>query len=264
MIFHGRHVSMLLSCRLSRPLLTQSRRYDITRRNLLTSPVEPPLTMTERPCGVVLAEDALYAENSWKTVCENRFPNVHGMSFRNFSWPLSAKEELDMDFALAEMSRDLSSNPQTLLIARGPWLSWMALFYLESLPLAGLVLVDPLPLDHVSFVNQMELAYAQHQDSIDYQLFQEYSEHWSHWTLQLEPGAVPMLVVSTTSKSVWRKAAQATADRHSGPVHGAVPVVELMDVTSKRRQSAVEAEQESTYGELVVDALADWMEDRVL
>ena len=227
--------------------------------------------MTERPCPVILAEDSLYSDQSWTPVCEERFPNVHGMPYQQFSWS-STDTTIDMDAALSELSRDLStssisSSPQTVLIARGPWMSWMALFYLESLPLAGLVLVDPLPLDHVNFVNQMELAYAQHKDSIDYRLFQEYSEHWSHWTLQLEPGAVPMLVVSTVSKSGWRKAAQATADRHSGSVHGAVPVVELIiDTTTKtrvRRAEAAEPES-STYQERVVDTLADWIQDRVL
>jgi hypothetical protein len=242
---------------------------DFARRLVVTTPFNPPPHTTERPCQIVLAQDAACTDVfSWKGVCENRFPDVHGMPFQYFSWSDQLTSVFDMDSALSELRRDFSraditnaGGSQTVLIARGPWMSWISLFYLESLPLAGLILVDPLPLDHQNYVNQFELLYQNYKTSKEYNLYQDYMQHWDHWSLNIEPGAVPMIIVSSKPRGVWKKAAQTTADRHTGNVYGAVPVIEL-PYTARNKRKGVESEEE--YAEQVVDVLADWVIDRVL
>ena len=65
-------------------------------------------------------------------------PEKHGMCYRHFS--LAQDDAVDFDAALSQMKHDLSMNgANTVFVTRGPWMSWMASFYLESLPLAGLV-----------------------------------------------------------------------------------------------------------------------------
>jgi hypothetical protein len=104
-----------------------------------------------------------------------------------------------------------------VLVTRGPWMSWQATFYLESLPLAGLVMIDPMQLDDQNGINQFELQYEklQLQQTVQYQLYQEYREHWDHWTLKLEPGSVPMLILYTQDRPGYKRCAENTALRHS-------------------------------------------------
>lgn len=133
-------------------------------------------------------------------------------------------------------------------------MSWLAQFYLESLPLAGLVMIDPMPLDMQHFVNQFELQYTNHKDSPEYRMFQDFAQHWDHWSLKLEPGAVPMLIAITKPRSVWEKAAKATAARQEGGRFGPVPICKLI----QKKQN------EDFYLENVVDEFADWIQERVL
>ena len=99
-------------------------------------------------------------------------------------------------------------------------MSWMASFYLESLPLAGLVMVDPMQLDDMNGLNQFELQYEKLglKDSFQYKLYQEYAEHWDHWTLKLEPGSVPMMIMYTNVRPGYKRCAENTAIRHGDNV----------------------------------------------
>lgn len=200
-----------------------------TKRCILSAAVEPPLesTVAERPCTIVLAEDPIY-ERSWKSTFQTKFPNEYGTSFASFK--CSAET---VDHALQEMKSDFAYLPCVVLMARGPWISWITQFYLESMPLAGLIMVDPLPLDDQHGANQFKLLYEELNltQSREYRFFQEMSEHWGHWTLKLEPGSIPMMIVTTTGREEFRQGAQATATRHSARNGNLktdnVPVVEL-------------------------------------
>ena len=48
---------------------------------------------------------------------------------------------------------------------------------------------------------------------LEYRLFQDFVQHSDHWTLRLEPAAVPTLVLSTLPS--WHSYAVDTAARHS-------------------------------------------------
>lgn len=194
----------------------------------MTEAVEPPPHVTESPLSVVLAEDEGFYPSSWHEAFTTQIPEQYGMSFRQFSF---GPDTSTYDAALQEIKRDLSTphhdGANTILVTRGPWMSWMASFYLESLPLAGLVMVDPMQLDDMNGINQFVLQYEKLglQNSQQYKMYQEYAEHWDHWTLKLEPGAVPMMVMYTNVRPGYKRCAENTAIRHGG--EDVVPVVKM-------------------------------------
>jgi hypothetical protein len=144
--------------------------------------------------------------------------------------------------------------PHAVLIARGPWMCWMAQFYLEDLPLAGLVMIDPLPLDDMNGINQFELVYEKkgldkcNAGTAEFAMFQDYVNHKR--ALQLEPGVVPMLVLHTILRPAFKCAADNTARRHSDPngPFGSVPVLTL----------------DCPEEEAIIDLISEWIDDRVL
>ena len=222
------------------------------RRSHMTESVDPPANVTERPGTLILAEDSNlgmlvdFNSNSnnnnlptrslsWYSLFTQQFPVRYGIPVAK--WALSASS-LSFDDALNEMKTDFrsSSLSQPILVARGPWVCWLAQFYLESLPLAALVLVDPLPFgtnteacrmyenlhqSHVSATANTAAASTNTAASddnnqthpLEYRLFQDYVQHSEHWTLRLEPAAVPTLVLSTLPS--WYTYAVDTAARHS-------------------------------------------------
>jgi len=214
-------------------------------RTLLTEAVEPPVDVTERPCTLILAEDSNYgvldpagkhaSDCSWSQVFTQQFPAQYGIPVTQ--WSLSPSSGAAFDDALSEMKADLESSriAQPILVARGPWVSWLAQFYLESLPLSALILVDPLPFGESTEACQMyESLHKQNiiegEMPMEYRLFQDYVQHGNHWTLQLEPAAVPTMVLSTIP--AWFELASATAARHSddtGSTSTNVPVKKICD-----------------------------------
>ncbi|GAX10679.1 hypothetical protein FisN_14Lh190 [Fistulifera solaris] len=187
----------------------------LIRRNLLTLMEEPALTslVPERPCTIVLAEDEGFNSQSWNT-WRPSLVQEHGFSFAQCS--ITAND--DFDAALRELSNDLSHGiaPHVVLLSRGPMISWLAQFYLESLPLQGLIMVDPLPLDHGESVQALEhYYYATTSESLS--LFNDYVEHYAHWTMRLEPGSVPMMILATQNDNdIYWKGALRTKERHDG------------------------------------------------
>jgi hypothetical protein len=173
---------------------------------------EPVLTslVPERPCTIVLAEDEGFYAQSWNT-WRSTLVHEHGFSFAQ----ISVTATHDFDAALRELSSDLShlGTHDAVLLSRGPMISWLAQFYLESLPLQGLIMVDPLPLDHGDSVQALERYYAT--TSASRSLFHDYVEHYAHWTMKLEPGSVPMMILATQLDSdVYWKGALRTKERH--------------------------------------------------
>jgi hypothetical protein len=119
-------------------------------RSLVTSVVSPPIdTPLERPETMVLIESNLYKQQ-WRSSFSLFYPS-RGIQFASIDITASNHEQDETTTTLESMeqtlSRDISSlseSAYTILIARGPIQSLVAQYYLESLPLAGLVLVDPL------------------------------------------------------------------------------------------------------------------------
>jgi hypothetical protein len=159
-----------------------------------------------------LAEDEGFYSQSWNT-WRSTLVDEHGFSFAHLS--ITAD---DFDAALRELSNDLSHliAPHTVLLSRGPMISWLAQFYLESLPIKGLIMVDPLPMDHGESVQALERHYAT--SSASFSLFHDYVEHYAHWTMKLEPGSVPMMILTTPQidNDIFGKGALRTKVRHEG------------------------------------------------
>jgi hypothetical protein len=147
------------------------------------------------------------------------------------------------------MKLDLRGIPHAVLIARGPWMCWMAQFYLEDLPLAGLVMIDPLPLDDRNGINQFELVYAKNglESNKEFVIFQDFMNN--ERSLQLEPGIVPMLVLHTILRPAFKRSADNTARRHSDPngPFGSVPML-MLDCPDEE----------------AIDLISEWIDDRVL
>jgi hypothetical protein len=138
----------------------------------------------------------------------------------------------------------LVSLPNIVLITRGPIVSLVAQYYLESLPLAGLVMVDPIlyPFPKLQFKR------GSMQDAFMKGVLAEKETR----PLKLEPGVVPMLIFRSMVDPIFEKAAEAVALRHSDPdgAFGKVPVYDI-SVTDEAALMAI-------------DVVSDWIDDRVL
>lgn len=201
------------------------RHQQIGRYLSLTPVIDPPIDKPERPCTLVLAEDSyLNGNRSWSESFST-LPADFGVPFTQ-----QTTSGDTLDGVLLEMKQDLETIAQPILVTRGPWTSWMAQFYLEGMPLAGLIMVDPLMLDQQHSCEQYETLVVE-KSVQESKLFQEFCAHWDHWALQLEPGAVPMQVVSTAPTWSWQfEQATETALRHGNGEFGKVPVVEAADL----------------------------------
>ena len=100
----------------------------------------------ESPGVIALMESSFYRD-AWSKSFASIFPNrgVHSLSVDVFS-DLSSYSTVSESFAQmhAELATDLSPHAEVTLVARGPLPCLVAQYYLESLPLSGLILVDPL------------------------------------------------------------------------------------------------------------------------
>ncbi|CAB9517968.1 expressed unknown protein [Seminavis robusta] len=261
-------------------------------RNVVTLLEEPPLDspIPERPCTVALVQDSLYGPAStslWKAQLRSLVPTEFGMSFANLD--LSHEQEKQQGLlALDALQSDLlqMETPQVVLIARGPLVSWWAQLYLESFSLAGLVLVDPLvPVGDTGMGTVIDA------DAATNQAFQyvadEARKNGSSNYLQnisslffskkrqrgllLEPGAVPMMVLST--HPFLSEPAQQTAERHrivydgqdredpSNPMFhlGDVPVISMDLGEDNAGGSRVDPLQQCFR-----DTIGPWIENQVL
>lgn len=211
--------------------------WQYSRRFLLTKAIEPPANVVERPCTIILAQDSNLDDitpkcggnarpvQSWSEKFSQRFPVDYGIPVTE--WSLGATTSVtSFDGALTEMKKDLvgSSIVQPIFVARGPWISWMVQFYLESLPLSALILVDPIPFGEDTEACRLYERQLKGQDKLDsssclnsrpveYHLFQDYVEHADHWTLRIEPAVIPILVLTTIPS--LREYGERTAARHS-------------------------------------------------
>ena len=104
----------------------------------------------ERPETMVLVESSLY-KGSWEEAFTAFFTS-QGMHFASLNITTTSDGSGttlgSIEQTLAHDLSDLSESAYTVLVARGPIQSLVAQYYLESLPLVGLVLVDPLILQN--------------------------------------------------------------------------------------------------------------------
>jgi hypothetical protein len=174
-------------------------------------------------------EDRTIYKDSWHESFQSTIPRDYGMSFASISVP----EGYSFDQMLGELKHDLPTIHDAVLVARGPLSSWCSQFYLESFPLQGLVMVDPVQTDQFQGA-EMKLLFPEVVSSRN--STQEELEYWHDLIkeaqsreLKLEPNAVPMLVINSLDHETFRLAAHAVAKRHSDDegTFGDVPVKEL-------------------------------------
>ena len=214
-----------------------------SKRNLFSEVSEVPFDslQPERPISIILAEDVGLYDRSWHSSFAERLPKEYGIQSCRFRMDESLTS---FDLGLQELQQDVSSFIDAVFVARGPWMSWMAQFYLESLPFKGLVMVDPIQLDgdDAYGIEQFQRLYKENdlESSQQYRMFLEYTEHWGHWSLKLEPGSVPMMVMHTiTNRPELKSCAEYTALRHTvcgGDSDDPVPVYDasLEDLDHER------------------------------
>jgi hypothetical protein len=204
-------------------------------RRLLVSTVDPPLhsDILERPCTVLLVEDRNVYQTSWREAFQDKIPKEYGMSFGYLELPTAPKS---VDEGLKEMNTELPAFHDAVLVARGPFVSWYAQFFLESFPLKGLVLVDPLCFDRVRgdeqdlATNRLERDLQDHglESAREFQQLQAIYNGLETRKLKLEPNAVPMRVFQTLPDPGYASAAVETAERHSDP-DGPFGIVSVRD-----------------------------------
>lgn len=185
------------------------------RRWRMTDIKEPPLDckVLEKPCTLLLLEDPWVSKSSWKDSFAEQVPKSYGMSFASVevSW-----EEGGVEGAIQELKQDLSQVPDALLVARGPFSCWSAAFYLESFPLLGLIMVDPIQFDEEDPVATEKFfadgwGFQVHENPTLKLLLEESQTR----TLRLEENAVPMSIYQTSTGLVATEASKLVAARHS-------------------------------------------------
>ena len=131
-------------------------------------------------------------------------------------------------------------------------MSLIAQYYLESLPLAGLVLVDPILSNHVDALKKLETRLGGDRTRIQREFVDELLAGVQPRPLKLEPGVVPMLVLQSIRDDVFQEAAYDVAHRHGDP-DGAFGEIPVHDITSTKSDAMV-----------AIDLLTEWIDDIVL
>ncbi|KAL3769780.1 hypothetical protein ACHAWO_011308 [Cyclotella atomus] len=110
---------------------------------------------------MILLESSLYKQ-SWEESFTSYYP-LKGINFASVDLTTSTDDTQTHDVSLNSMEQTLSNDIATLTesayaiaVARGPIQALVAQYYLESLPLAGLVLVDPFLLPEDGRVSNTE------------------------------------------------------------------------------------------------------------
>lgn len=215
---------------------------------IMTESIEPPLSskIPERPCTVVLAQDAALYEACWRDSFSQVLPKERGIHYCSVAIDTTTLQE-----GLDELKDDLQALPNVVLVARGPFVSLVAQYYLESLPLKGLILVDPITLNHIEAPKELETRFEE--STKQHEFVEEILSGKEARTLKLEPGFVPVLIFCSFEESALQQAAQDVALRHGHPdgVFGTVPVHHVACI-------------DKADGLVAIDILTEWIDDRVL
>lgn len=179
---------------------------------------EPPLVNSsvsdyyERVGSIVLLESSCYNSHSekfslsWSKLFEDKFPRngIHTEYIDLFSFPHKQNGTTIPDI-LEEMKNDLMfQNSTCVLVARGAMPCLLAQYYLESFPLAGLVMIDPCIIPHDK--TSLQTTASEYLSSLSSQKLSEkeivtlnslkYASYTR--TMRLEQGTVPMLIMYST------------------------------------------------------------------
>ena len=214
----------------------------MTRRMVMTASVEPPPTSTvpERPCEVVLAQDSSLYQTCWQESFSQILPQECGIHYCSISI-----ESRSLQDGLDILRQDLATLSNVVLVARGPLVSLLGQYYLESLPLAGLVMVDPILIDHVGPLQKIESSLQP--QSMQHELVERILTGKETRPLKLEPGTVPLLIFRTINDPMFQEAANNVALRHGD---GEVPVYD----TSSTEQDTLVA----------IETITKWIDEMVL
>ena len=177
----------------------------------MTESIEPPLSslVREKPCTLVLVEDQGLYDTSWHSSLRHSLPNEHGLQYCQQTITLSS-----LVAALSEMTDDLAMMPSIVLLARGPVASWVAQYYLESVPLAGLIMVDPVLEPSSELLEELKSLYSDVAVQ-ELNLLNRIQSGAESRPYLLEPGVVPMLVLSSINR--LQEVSRSIAHRHSNP-----------------------------------------------
>jgi len=191
---------------------------------------------------------------SWINAFRSKVPADYGMSFASISlnWQHDLGENPSVFGGLQALkSCRLSSISDAILVTRGPVASLCAQYYLESMALQGLVMIDPILMDdedngHEEISSLLSRLYQQPTDDED-------KERFRSSRLLVEPNAVPMMVVMTIPDSkAWSHSSQFVAARHGDPdgPYGIVPIVDLTEMDETEANSAT----------TVLDRINEWID----
>jgi hypothetical protein len=193
----------------------------------VSSAVEPPLDcqVLEKPCTLILLEDSWLYHSSWEQHFQVSIPSEHGMAYMS----LTLNTSNNLEDMIEEMKQDLSPIHDAVLVTRGPIATWVALFYLESLSLKGLIMIDPIPFDSIAHPPEkilQDLKQISTSNNLDPMIIQQACSK----KLKLEPNSVPMMVIRSTNDDNFAKLANQMAQRHSDP-NGPFGLVETIQIS---------------------------------
>lgn len=188
----------------------------------------------EKPCTLVLLEDPWFYQTAWHDSLQANVPSRHGMAFASLTldgtFSSSTTSSTYLNGMIDEMKADLPDIHDAVLVTRGPIASRVALFYLESFPLKGLVMVDPFSFDRPHKNDDEDNRFFSQQvlqnfgltskDMLEMEeiaLCQRLIQEASEKHLKLEPNSVPMLVVQSTDNPMIAANCQQVAERHGDP-----------------------------------------------
>lgn len=250
----------------------------------MTFEEEPPLhsTIPERPCTVALVQDTgLYTAQStrqWQDELRQIFPNQQGITFANFEWKWEnvnddesgggsgrCAVEQGMEHLYLDMAQLMS--PHVVLVARGPLVGWISQLYLESFSLAGLVLVDPLPLDDKNLdVAALSQAIGEYTGNVpgDYEHNIGSIVRENKRSLLLEPGAVPTIILQSIPVPLFIDGARKTSDRHRLLLRDEEEKSEEAFAAGDAPIIRLDNDDKTDLQTCVKDSIGAWIESRVL
>ena len=260
------------------------------RRHLVTTSINPPMQLdkgcVERTFTVALIDSSLYGGSEpWLGRFASALPcrGIHFLAIDvlaslslgedkgegDQTLPLSAKDSFERMHA--GLAADLAPYPEVVVVARGAIPSLVAQYYVESIALSALVLVDPFLLPRrvleEATKEENEVAGATLQESAawvldnlespdrcgkaELQLLEELTRGAYDRPLRLEPGSVQTHVMYTggshTCEAHHRKVAELVAGRHADDSGGSY-------------RGRVEARALASEGE-AVDLIEQWCND---
>ena len=199
----------------------------------VSSIVEPPLDcqVLEKPCTLILLEDAWLYHSSWEHTFQENIPSQYGMSFMSMTFTPSRS---NLEAMIEEMKNDLATIHDAILVTRGPIATWVALFYLESFSLKGLVMIDPIPFDRLAhpaeqIVLDLKQVSTHSNNKLDISYYDPIIHEACLKKLQLEPNSVPMMVIQSIHDDNLATLANQMAERHSDP-NGPFGMVEMVSI----------------------------------